>query len=80
MNRGRKIHQYIKFIRKYGKITEEHYRDPEPFYPKGSYFIVFLSDNDLLSACIGNETKYGAYQSLYYEIKRILKLEETNND
>lgn len=70
--RKRILNRYKKFVRKYGKITECRKRDPEPFYPKGSYFIVFQSFSDQLNACVGDVDEYHCYKELVQDIKNLM--------
>lgn len=73
MNRKRKIYRMRKFIRTYGIITEEYKRPPEPFYPKGSYFVNFQSERLDMNCCVGHIDKYQAYKSIIDIIKEYTK-------
>ena len=76
MNRGKKIKQMRRFINKYGIIDKEHKRPPNKNYPpyrKGSYEVVFFSDELDFSACVGHIDKYHVYKSIIEEIKHYIK-------
>ena len=73
MNRKRKIYHMLKFIRAHGIITEEYKRPPEAFYPKGSYFANFQSEQLDMNCCVGNIDKYNVYKDIVNIIKENTK-------
>ena len=78
MNRKRKTFQNLKIIRRYGVITEEYKRPPEPYYPKGSYFANFQSEKLSLNCCCGDVDKYNVYKEIVKTIKEIERKNITN--